>query len=255
MREAGSRPDFIIGGAPRSGTTFLCHALDRDPRVFLPTPFIPEPKVLVHPGLSEADCMCRYQALFSGAPSGTLSGEKTSYYLESSLALDYVKRYLPETKMIFLVREPVARAFSNYLWTCKNGMESKTFEDAVASEASRPDPMPPEKAYVRPFDYLSRGTYARYAEAYLEALGPQRVGFFVYEQLMQDPVRRLGEIQEFLGLEPTDLGVDASERINAVPEPAQGLEPALEERLRAQMRDQVLAFGTLTGLDLSSWGY
>src|SRR6202035_103039 len=37
-------PDFIIGGAPRSGTTWLYWLLDRHPHVYLAKPVTPEPK-------------------------------------------------------------------------------------------------------------------------------------------------------------------------------------------------------------------
>ena len=44
-----TRPTFIIGGAPRSGTNFLCHALDRHPAVYMAKPYMPEPKVFMGP--------------------------------------------------------------------------------------------------------------------------------------------------------------------------------------------------------------
>jgi hypothetical protein len=37
-------PDFIIGGAPRSGTTWLYELLDRHPDVHMAKPLAPEPK-------------------------------------------------------------------------------------------------------------------------------------------------------------------------------------------------------------------
>ena len=37
-------PDFIIGGAPRSGTTWLTAALDRHPDIWVAKPLRPEPK-------------------------------------------------------------------------------------------------------------------------------------------------------------------------------------------------------------------
>src|SRR5262245_65457671 len=44
-------PDFVVGGAPRSGTTFLCELLAKHPKVYVARPFIPEPKVCLmdHP--------------------------------------------------------------------------------------------------------------------------------------------------------------------------------------------------------------
>jgi len=36
--------DFIIGGAPRSGTTWLSHLLDKHTEIFMADLFNPEPK-------------------------------------------------------------------------------------------------------------------------------------------------------------------------------------------------------------------
>src|SRR5262249_60563443 len=42
-------PQFIIGGAPRSGTTFLCRALGRHPQASMAQPTVPEPEVFFGP--------------------------------------------------------------------------------------------------------------------------------------------------------------------------------------------------------------
>src|SRR3990172_2894838 len=50
-------------GAPPSGTTFLCHALDRHPDVYMAKPYIPEPKVFL-PGPRDHAAYCaRYASL------------------------------------------------------------------------------------------------------------------------------------------------------------------------------------------------
>jgi sulfotransferase family protein len=55
-------PDIIIGGGPRSGTTFLCNLLSKHPD----PPFIPEPKVctISHPA-GDPGYLERYHALHS----------------------------------------------------------------------------------------------------------------------------------------------------------------------------------------------
>src|SRR5262245_35557105 len=37
-------PTFLIAGAPRSGTTWLYHLLDRHPQIYMARPVRPEPK-------------------------------------------------------------------------------------------------------------------------------------------------------------------------------------------------------------------
>ena len=248
-------PTFVIGGAPRAGTTYLCHALDAHPQITLAKPFIPEPKVFMTPAPGPAGYRARYRRFFDGdvAPA---RGEKTSYYLESADACTAIRATLPEVRLVFLVREPVDRAYSNYLWSRKNGLETLGFEEAVEREGSRADPLPPEQAYARPFDYLSRGRYAHHARRYLEAFGAQRVTFHLYEDLVVDraePV--LQAIHAVVGVEPRPLDGRPRGLINAARESGPPLAAPVRDRLRERMRGEVEAFAALTGLDVGRWGY
>src|SRR5262245_57820083 len=103
-------PTFLIGGAPRSGTTFLSEALDRHPDVRMARPVIPEPKVFFGPLLDEAGYRARYAELFAGCNGERALGEKTSNYFESAEACDRIARFLPHVRVLVILREPVARA-------------------------------------------------------------------------------------------------------------------------------------------------
>lgn len=247
------RPHFIIGGAPRSGTTYLAQALASHPDICMAQPFIPEPKVLMLPEQTEGEYVARYQQLFASALPQQQCGEKTSYYLESAAARDRIKALLPTVKMLFIVREPVARAYSNYLWSKKNGLETWSFAEAIAAEGTRPNPLPSDKAYARPFDYLSRGDYAAFAEPYFAALGRHRIKFVLYEDLHTNHDRLMRSIHEFLDvrvLPVTALGV-----VNSAKEMGPPIETRIAAQLREQMRPRVQRFAALTGLDVNCWGY
>jgi hypothetical protein len=255
MQHKHPRPDFIIGGAPRSGTTFLCHALDSHPEVYMAKPFIPEPKVFMGPRRTNAEYLERYAALFAEAPSGAVLGEKTSYYLESEDACHRIHETTPDAKIIFIVREPVARAYSNYLWSTLNGLETLPFDQAIAMQGKRPDPLPPEKSYAKPFDYLTRGDYARFARKYFDVLGRENVRFFLYEHLRTGPEQLLMDIQNFIGVEPLPISRLYSGVVNSAADVGPPIDPIVERELRNQMREPVQEFARITNLDLSAWGY
>ena len=166
---ADARPTFIIGGAPRAGTNFLCHALDRHPDVYLAKPYLPEPKVFMGPEQPWDVYAARYAAFFAPAGPRRALGEKTTYYLENEACCALIRRHLPAVRMVFILREPVARAYSNYLWTKKNGLETLPFEEAVRLEGRRASPLPPERDYARPYDYVVRGQYDVFAERWYAA--------------------------------------------------------------------------------------
>jgi hypothetical protein len=249
------RPTFIIGGAPRSGTNFLCHALDHHPDVWMAKPYMPEPKVFMGAEQPWPVYAARYARLFAQAGGRRALGEKTSYYLESEAACRLIARHLPAVRMLFVVREPVARAYSNYLWTKKNGLEPLSFEEALRLEGQRPSPLPPDRDYARPYDYLPRGRYDVFAERWLGALGRDAVRFILYESLVATPEPVLAGVQAFLGVAPVALGADDLGMINSARETGPPLDPDLERTLRARMAPAVRGFAALTGLDVSAWGY
>jgi hypothetical protein len=245
-------PTFIIGGAPRSGTTYLCEALARHPGIAMARPFIPEPKVFMLPAASPDAYLARYRAFFPSAAAAQARGEKTSYYLESAEACSLIRHCLPDVRLVFIFREPVARAYSNYLWSRKNGLETLSFEEALALNGRRPNPLGPEKAYVRPFDYLARGNYADLVSPYLDSFRRDQLGFFLFEDIAGRPADLLCRLHRFLGVE------DTRSPAPGVVNPGDGgpeLDPGLVARLAERFRSQVERFASLTGLDVGRWGY
>jgi hypothetical protein len=248
-------PDFIIGGAPRSGTTSLAATLDRHPAIALARPIVPEPKVFVLPAASNEERLARYPALFAGAPPGAVLGEKTTNYFESAAACAAIRATLPEVRMIFILREPAARAHSNWLWSRKNGFEDLPFEDALAA-TGRPDPLAATHPHARPFDYLERGRYATLARPWLAAFGRDRLRFVLLEDLVGDRREHvLDELQRFVEVEPRDLGTPPTELGNEARDTGPALTPATEAMLREHYKDEVLAFAEMAGVDVGPWGY
>lgn len=249
-------PDVIVGGAPRSGTTFIARALMNHPSVHLAQPIVPEPKVFIVPVDDEAEYTERYRALFAETDPAKLRVEKTANYLESTTAPALIKRFVPEAKLVFMLREPVARAYSNYLWTRQNGLEDLPFAEAVELEGNRPNPLGEAKAYARPHDYLCRGNYAPMLARYIEHFGRDRVGVFLYEQIERDPAGLLDAVQGFMGIEPEafdrlDPGV-----VNAAREVDEPLDPALAAELRRRVRPWVEAVDEMCDISAASaWGY
>ncbi len=249
-------PDIIIGGAPRSGTTYLCHVLDRHPDAFVAKPFIPEPKVCMTPAPGGPEgYRVRYRALFAAAAPRQILVEKTSYYLENEDSLERLRHAVPACKFVFIVREPLARAWSNYLWSRKNGIEKLEFKEAIRLEGSRNSPLPPEKAYARPFDYLARGRYGLFARRYLEAFGRSNVLFLLYEDIALRPAELYQSLQEFCGLGPRPQSMSQVGVINPTDELEIPLSAHELLELRQQMRPWVEDFVKASGVDVHAWGY
>ena len=251
-------PTFIIGGAPRSGTTYLCHVLDKHPEVFMAKPFSPEPKICLTPCTQETEYYHeQYKNLFADAKDEIALGEKSSAYLENDEAFNRLREiFCDNMRFLFIVREPVQRAYSNYVRSFNNGLETLSFSDAVALEGKRLDPFPSEKSYVRPFDYLSRGDYATFAERYISAFGREKIKFVLFEDIQASPDRFYHDIQTFIQVTPLPRSQLETGRINASDKTGlPRLDPSLEARLRERQQPQVERFAQLTGIDVGVWGY
>lgn len=255
MGERPRLPHFIIGGAPRAGTTFLCHVLERHPDIYIARPYSPERKVFVGRPRDAEGYRAVYAQLFSEAREDQVLGEKGSYYLENEQSCRLIKGILPRVRLIFLVREPAARAYSNYLWTRKNGFETLSFEEAIRLEGQRPSPLPPEQDYARPYDYLTRGHYDVFAERYYRAFGREQIRFYLYEELVGQPERVVPAIERFIGVTPKPLDEATVGFINSAREMGPPLDPRLEAEIKRRMKPSVERFRALTGLDVSVWGY
>jgi hypothetical protein len=248
-------PDFIIGGAPRSGTTFLAHALDTHPGIEMAKPWRPEPKVFLRAADDPAALRAQYSQWFGPEHAAALRGEKTTNYFESAQAPARMAAALPQARLVFLLREPVGRAYSNWLWSRMNGLEDLPFAEAVELEGSREDPLPEEQSYARPHDYLIRGDYARFARRWIDAVGADRVGFWLYEDLFTRTDEVLESVQRFIGADPQPLPDRPGGLVNEARSTGEQIDPELDAKLRGRMAPLVEELAALTGLDLSPWQY
>ncbi len=247
-------PDFLIAGAPRSGTTWLYALLARHPGVHMASPPRPEPKFFLADELYARGLDWYSRTWFERAPEGAICGEKSTNYLESAAAARRIATDLPGAKLVFILREPAERAWSNYLWSRMNGMESETFEKALALEESRGRDLPPERQFSRPHAYFSRGLYADLLQPWFQLFPRQNILCLRCEDLALQPRHLAERLHRFLCLplrphDADDLGViNAADREGAQ-------QPAAETLglLRARYAEPNRRLARLVGPDFEIW--
>jgi hypothetical protein len=124
------RPDFLLLGAMKAGTTTLFRWLDRHPSVSLPA--TKEPNVISDDALWIREAP--YGALFSGIGTELVTGEASVTYSDPRHAAQVAQRIaraFPETKLLFLTRDPVTRMRSHYIHEVRRGRERRTLLDAI----------------------------------------------------------------------------------------------------------------------------
>lgn len=203
------RPDFLVIGAPKAGTTALHAALAQHPDVFVSDPKEPKyflcdqapPPAWGGPGdkhsqqewIWRAD---RYFPLFEPAGEHQLRGESTPFYLWSAGAHRRIAEALPDVKLVAVVRDPVDRAYSNWMHLWSDGLEPESdFVTAFEREDER------VRAGWAPFwRYRELGRYGeqlRHLHAYVD---PERILVVRYRDLIDQPGRTVDRVSRFLGI-------------------------------------------------------
>lgn len=183
-------PDILLVGAAKSGTTSIAHQFTRHPEVFLPMAK-KEPHFFafagVEPDYRDTDFVRTlvwrpgdYARLYAPAPAAARIADcSTSYlYLHAAAVPNMLRIYgkrAEELSISAVLRDPVERAYSHWMYLVRNGHEQLAFEQAI-------DPATVEhrKKIRWGFDYLGYGRYADAVEHFLGVFP----GFKVY--LMED---------------------------------------------------------------------
>jgi hypothetical protein len=161
-------PNFLITGAGESGTSWLYGSLAQHPQVYLPTEMRPEPHYF-YKSWEFAKGYDRYlERWFPHVPEqASAIGERSSSYLFGPDVAEHIAKELPAVKLIALLREPVARAFSNWRFSVQSGVESLPFARALRLEADRcRDEVDPIWREILPYAYLGRSSYGEQLERF-----------------------------------------------------------------------------------------
>lgn len=191
-------PELYVVGANRAGTTSLWHYLGHHPQIFMSR--LKEPHFFgdyTPDYIATVSDEVSYLRLFRDARPGQLRGEASPSYLTSKAAPEEIARVRPDARIIAILREPVARAYSSYWHNVRYGRESRTFLGAIRESLADP------AARGGPRRYTRGGLYAQHLARYLEVF-PGRVLVLFLEELSADP---RGEIRRTFGF----LGVDDTE--------------------------------------------
>ncbi|WP_048553770.1 sulfotransferase family protein [Nostocoides japonicum] len=198
-------------GAPKAGTSALHAALAMHPQVF--TPRIKEPKYFmcadapppayVGPGdaHSQQEWVWRredYEALFAPAPEGLVRIESTPFYLSLGSARRRIAEELPDARFVVVVRDPIDRAYSNWMHLWVDGLEPiPDFVEAWHAERDRI-----RRGWAPFWHYQRLGRYGEQLEDLLGLVDRDRVLVIRYWQLVSEPVSTLDRVAAFIGVEP-----------------------------------------------------
>jgi hypothetical protein len=184
----------IIVGAQRSGSTSLYEMLKQSEGVYSAFPDKPEPKCFLRKTISKEEYLLEF---FPDVKQHhkLLLEKSTSYYEQGEIFAQTMKNTLEQVKCLMILRNPISRALSNYKFSKKNGLETRTLEQVFVEQTARPSTS--FNTSVNPFDYLSRGEYSKYIHTYLKVFGEDLKVVLMEEMSEKNKVE---ELFDFLNL-------------------------------------------------------
>jgi Sulfotransferase family len=232
-------PNFLIIGAMKAGTTSLYHYLKQHPQVYMsnikePNFFALEGSNLNFNGAEGKERIQRwvkqesvtnieeYRALFRRAANETAIGEASPLYLYSPEAPYRIRHYVPEAKLIAILRNPVERAYSAFLYMTRDGREPlREFSQALQAEESR---IRDHWEWI--WHYRHLGFYYTQLKRYCDVFDRNQIKVYLYEDLRADLPSVVRDIFRFLEVDESFVP-DTSLRHNVSGTPKDGLLPRL----------------------------
>lgn len=238
-------PNFLVIGAAKSGTTSLHYLLGQHPQVFM----CPEKEigffwaygenvVLKGPGSEKlrhrlVDDLGRYQNFFKAVTNQTAIGESSVRYLTSPHAPHTIHRFIPQARLVAILRQPAERAYSAFLHNLRDGLEPcKDFTTAIAQER---DGLRDDWMFCR---YLKQGFYAECLSRYLQVFPDGQMFIALFDDLLQNAQGLVAKLFLYLGVDDS-FAVDASKPANVsgvIRNPFLRLIWTRSNRLRATLR-------------------
>ncbi len=180
-------PAFLIIGAMKSGTTTLFHDLRKNPNIFIPED--KELEDLISDTVLSVAGVEKYAKYFSNAKTNQCCGEASTAYTKLPDITGVPKRAHEtlgaETRLIYLVRNPVSRLISHY-----HHLHSAGDIDLHIDEAIQHCP-----------ELLNYSKYAMQLEPWIEQFGRNNIKIVIFESYVNDRRNTLLSICDFLGVE------------------------------------------------------
>lgn len=176
-------PNFICPGAQKSATTTLYNLLRQHPDIYLPD--IKELHFFDNEENYSKGISYYEKVLFSEVKGEKIIGDITPIYMY----LDYVPKRIynalgKNIKFIFMLRNPIDRAYSHYWMSYRRGYEKESFEKAVYLEEERIKTGNHKEIMI--FSYINRGFYSKQIKRFLRYFPRENMQFILFEDFIKD---------------------------------------------------------------------
>ena len=206
-------PNFLFIGTGKAGSTSLYYYLNEHPDVYMSP--VKETNFFSYEGGRPDFCgpgdrssishkttittIQDYKANFDGAQQESAVGEVSPSYLYLPKAPQRIKHYLPNVKMIVILRNPADRAYSNFQHKVRDNVEpNPDFSQVIYEEKTRiADGWSPS------WHFVQNGFYATQLKRYFDLFDINQLKIYLFEDWLSDQLGVYKDILQFIGVDDT----------------------------------------------------
>ena len=245
-----TRLDFIIGGVQKAGTTALHEYLKQHPNITMPRGakelhFFDNDEYFRGAEIDYAPL----HAPFRTRPQSLAAGECTPIYFFWRAAMPRIHAYNPRIRLIFILRDPIERAYSQYNMQRERGTAPNDFVEAMEAAPAN-YAAASETTQSRKHTYVARGLYADQIERARSYFPEPQLLFLKYEEFRREQQGTVDRVCEFLTVPRTTIhaGVQPHRSKNA-----RKLSSDERERLLPLFRADITRVEQLLAWDCADW--
>ena len=191
-------PNFFIIGVAKSGTTSLARFIQRNSEIFVAP--VKETDFFSWDVEYKKGIAYYSDAHFSGVHHQAI-GDASGSYFTSEIARDRIARDIPASshRFIVILRDPVKRAYSQYLMArFRHRTEKLSFEDAVLEDRERRSVLANGRF---PTSYLWPSEYGTLIGSWKAKFPEGKFLFLQSDQFRDEPSVTFESVVKFLGIE------------------------------------------------------
>lgn len=189
-------PDFVVIGGSKCGTHWLNECLREHPDIYL-TPDVHEVFFFDRYFDRGPEWYAHY---FRGHTGQRRAGDMTPTYLADPLAAERLSELLPDATLLVCLRNPIERAWSNYLHLWRKGDIPPDCDLRTACELAP--------------KIIKDGEFFRCLQPWLVHFRTEQLHFLVVDDAKRDPVGYLREVYEILGVDSNFVAPHTTTRTN-----------------------------------------
>lgn len=199
-------PDFVLAGAPRCGTTSLYYYIKDHPSISLP--YSKETNFFQRDW--DKGIKFYINEYFNNIKYSNITGDISPEYIYYTIVAKRLKKINPNAKILFFLRNPINRTFSEYYGRKTRGDEKRSFLKAINDNLSsiKPERLEFEHNIFKK-NYVERSLYSRYLKDY-EDIFYGKILYILFEEFINKPTEVLKKIFNFIGVDdsylPNNLG-------------------------------------------------